>query len=47
MEKYDPKEVRKDDLINELMDMYEHPENSNKEWKDEVIKTAKEHGFGY
>ncbi len=33
-------------VITELIDIYEHPEHSNKEWKDAVIATAREKGYG-
>ncbi len=35
------------DLINELINIYEHPEDSNKEWKDAIISRARENGYGY
>jgi hypothetical protein len=34
------------DLINELINIYEHPEDSNKEWKDAIIGVAREKGYG-
>jgi len=36
----------KKDLINELIDIYENPDNSNKEWKDIIIKNARDKGYG-
>ena len=30
------------DLIKELINMHEHPENSNDKWKQEILITAKE-----
>ena len=35
------------DLINELINNIEHPEDSNKEWKDAIICVAREKGYGY
>ena len=34
------------DLINELINIYEHPEDSNKGWKDAIISVAREKGYG-
>lgn len=34
------------DLINELINIYEHPEDSNKEWKDAIIGVARDKGYG-
>lgn len=34
------------DLINELINIYEHPEDSNKEWKEAIIGVAREKGYG-
>jgi len=34
------------DLINELINIYEHPEDSNKEWKDAIVSVAREKGYG-
>jgi tRNA uridine 5-carbamoylmethylation protein Kti12 len=34
------------DLIAELINMYEHPENSNDEWKKAIIEVAREKGYG-
>jgi len=34
------------ELISELIDMYEHPENSNEEWKKAIIEVAREKGYG-
>ena len=34
------------DLINELINIYEHPEDSNKEWKDAITGVAREKGYG-
>ena len=32
----------KDKYIKELIDIIEHPENSNQAWKDMIIENAKE-----
>jgi len=34
------------DLINELMDFHERPENSNKEWKNNIVEVARSKGYG-
>jgi hypothetical protein len=34
------------ELIDELIEMYENPQNSNKEWKDAIIRVAREKGYG-
>ena len=34
------------ELIDELINMYEHPENSNDEWKKAIIEVAREKGYG-
>ena len=34
------------DLINELINIHEHPEDSNKEWKGAIIGVAREKGYG-
>jgi hypothetical protein len=36
-----------EDLINELMDIIENPENSNEVWKKMIIGKAKEEGYGH
>jgi len=33
-------------LIAELINIYEHPEDSNKEWKDAIISIARDKGYG-
>ena len=34
------------ELIAELINMYEHPEDSNDEWKKAIIDVAREKGYG-
>jgi len=34
------------ELIAELINMYEHPEDSNDEWKKAIIEVAREKGYG-
>ena len=34
------------ELIAELINIYEHPENSNDEWKKAIIEVAREKGYG-
>lgn len=34
------------ELITELINMYEHPEDSNEEWKKAIIEVAREKGYG-
>ena len=43
---YDEEIQYRIDLINELINIYEHPEDSNKEWKDAIIGVAREKGYG-
>lgn len=41
------KEKYLNDLIHELIDIYEHPLDSNKKWKKTIIEIAKDKGCGY
>lgn len=34
-------------LINELIDIYENPDNSNSQWKETIIFNARQIGYGY
>lgn len=42
----DEENIYRVELITELINMYEHPEDSNEEWKKSIVEVARKKGYG-